>query len=72
MKIFEFLSLPRLKNEDDFSKRLKTGDSFLYGPRMIGQIEVKKEGQSVSFYRVFKIEGKNVEYGLAFAVLQKN
>lgn len=72
MRILEFLNLPRLKNEDDFSLELKTGDCFLYGPKMISQIETKKENDEVSFFKAFRIEGKKVEYGLQFDRLQPN
>lgn len=68
----DFLNLPRMKNEDDFSIDLKVGTRFLYGPRMISQIETKKVNDEISFFRVFKIEGKNVEYGLQFDKLQPN
>ena len=72
MKKLEFLNLPRLTNEDDFSIKLKIGDCFLYGPKMISQIETKKEKDEVSYFKVFKIKGKNVEYGLQFDRLEKN
>ena len=72
MRILEFLNLPRLTNEDDFSIKLQTGDRFLYGPKMISQIETKKEKDEVSFFKAFKIDGKNVEYGLQFDILLPN
>jgi hypothetical protein len=37
---------------------------------MIAQIENKKPGEEISFYQVYRIEGKNVEYGVKFDTLE--
>lgn len=72
MKKFNFMMLPKLDNEDDFSKKLKIGDCFLYGSKMKSQIETKKEGDEISYFRVIRIENKNVEYSLQFDILEKS
>lgn len=70
MKIKEFLKLPKLEDQDDFSK-MKEGDCFLYGWKMKAQTESKKVGQEVSFYKVLNVKGKNVEYLVNYAILEQ-
>ena len=72
MKQIRFVNLPRLKDEDDFSLKLHVGDLFLYGTRMISQIETKKPGDEISYYQVYNIKGKNVEYGVVIDTLRNN
>lgn len=72
MKLYHFLRLPRLEDKDDFSEKLEKGDRFLYGFKMKQQAETKKVGDEVSFFRVLKVEGKNVEYITEFEILEKD
>lgn len=72
MRQYEFLKLPRLTDQDDFSKELEIGDKFLYGPKMISQIESKLIGEEICFYKVYNKKEKNVEYGLGYEILEKN
>ena len=72
MKMREWLSLPKLKNEDDFSSKLNRNDKFLYGDRMIQQLEEKKKGQEITYLQVLKVEGKNVEYMPRFEILEED
>lgn len=72
MKILEFTRLPRLEDNDDFSEKLKEGDRFLYGTKMKFQLETKKDGDEVAYFRVIKIKNKAVEYITEFATLEKD
>ena len=72
MKQIHFINLPRLRDKDDFVEKLHIGDKFLYGPRMIAQIENKKIGEEISYYQVYNIKSNSVEYGLKFDILQNN
>ncbi len=71
MKIYHFLRMPKLEDKDDFSK-MKEGDCFLYGWKMKTQTETKKVDHEVSFYRVLKVKGKNVEYIVEFDILEED
>jgi hypothetical protein len=48
------------------------GEKFLYGPRMIDQLETKQIGEEVTYYQVLRISGKNVEYMPRFELLQED
>ena len=63
--------LPQMKDLDRLWK-LREGDKFLYGNRMIEQLESKTTGQEVSFYQVLKIMGKNVEYIPRYEILKED
>lgn len=71
MKVAEFRSTRRLKYDDDFRK-LEVGDTFLMGEQMTLQVEKKKKGEEVSFFKVIKKEGNNVEYVLTFDILEED
>ncbi len=63
--IDEWKKLPRLVNEDEFHKKLKIGDRFVYGQNMIGQFERPlKEGDRVHFFVAINIKDKSCEYML--------
>jgi hypothetical protein len=63
--------LPKMKDLDQLWK-LREGDKFLYGNRMIEQLETKTTGQEISFYQVLKIMGKNVEYIPRYEILKED
>jgi len=71
MKISEFRSMRRLKYDDDFRK-LEVGDTFLMGEQMTLQVEKKKKEEEVSFFKVIRKEGNNVEYVLTFDILMED
>jgi hypothetical protein len=72
MKIREFLMLPKLIKEDDFSIKLKPKSKFLFGERMIEQIETKTTGDEITYYQVLKLSGKNVEYIPRYEILEED
>jgi len=72
MREIDFHKLPQLVNEDDFREKLRRGDFFLYGRKMISQVESKQPGDQICYYQVIKIDGKNVEYMTKFDILEKN
>jgi hypothetical protein len=61
----------RLKYDDDFRK-LEVGDTFLMGEQMTLQVEKKKKEEEVSFFKVIRKEGNNVEYVLTFDILMED
>jgi hypothetical protein len=65
----EWITLKRLKDEDDFKKVLVVGERFLYGPKMIEQ--VVQQGEKIWYYQVIKID-KTVEYMPVFDILEKD
>jgi len=71
MKMHEFIKLPRKEQLDNFSD-MKEGDRFLYGRYMQAQLETKKPGDEVSFYRVIKIKENSAEYIIDYDILQKD
>ncbi len=61
MNIRKFSGLVEFENVT--SEKLKVGDVFLYGKRMIEQKENKNIGDIITFYRVLNIgDTGNVEY----------
>lgn len=72
MRKIEFLMLPKLDKEDDFTDKLKIGDKFLFGNRMIEQTENKQIGEEITYYQVIRIKGKNCEYMPRFEILQED
>ena len=64
MKNRQWMMLPKLNDESDFGRTMNPGDKFLYGQRMIDQLETKKKGDEITYYQVLKVSGagKNVEY----------
>jgi len=74
MKNRQFIMLPKLNDESDFGRTMNIGDKFLYGPRMIDQLETKKKGDEITYYQVLKISGagKNVEYVPRYEILEED
>ena len=69
MKKEKFFDLPRMKDEDDL-KKLEIGDKFLYGDRMVAQIETKIAGQEISMFEILNKKENSVEYVLVFDKLE--
>jgi len=65
-------TLPKLKDESSFHLILKIGDIFLYGNRMIDQIENKVKGDEITYYQVLNISGRNVEYTPRYEILEED
>jgi len=65
----------RLKDiEDPLKMRLKKGENFLYGSRMISQKDTKKIGEQITYFEVLnsKNDGKDLEYIQKFDVLEED
>jgi len=63
----------RIRIIDNWKKEkevLKEGDTFLTGKNMIGQTEVKRSGQEISYYEVIRVEGNNTEYVVKYDILK--
>jgi len=65
----EWITLKRLKDEDDFKKELVVGERFLYGQKLIEQTALP--GESIWYYQVIKID-ETVEYMPVFDILEKD
>jgi hypothetical protein len=74
MKNRQWINLRKVKDETDFGRTMHVGDKFLYGPRMIDQLETKKKGDEITYYQVIKISGagKNVEYVPRYEILEED
>lgn len=57
--------------EDDLSK-LRLNDFFLTGDAIIGQLEIKVVGDQITYYKIIKKEGKNIEYTSIFDILEED
>lgn len=55
--------------KDIMNTQLRMDETFLTGEHMIGQKDTKQKGDEVSYYKVIKAEGKNVEYIIMFGIL---
>lgn len=49
-------------NEEEKMNELNVGDCFLYGNSIIGQKENKKDGDSITYYKVINKSERGVEY----------
>jgi hypothetical protein len=58
--------------EDPFKINLKEGEVFLHGNAMIGQKEIKKIGDQITYYKIIKSEGKSIEYIQVFDILEED
>ena len=65
----EWITLKRLKDEDDFSK-LEIGERFLYGGKMVEQ--VARPGESIWYYQVIRFSETGTEYMPVFDILEKD
>lgn len=66
MRKIKFKTIP-----ENFPKKPKEGDVFLYGEKMIEQKVTKNEGQTVSYFKIVSIKGNNIEYITEFDKLTK-
>jgi len=64
----DFMTLKTFE-ENDFTG-LYTGELFLHGDYMIAQKGEKKMGDQISYYRVIKTDGVNIEYTTVFDVME--
>ena len=62
MKIVDWKRIRKIEEMIE-SKGLRVGDKFLTGKSMINQLENKKVGDVISYFKIINI-GKNVEYML--------
>lgn len=58
--------------EDLADVELKKDELFLNGHAMIGQKDTKEIGQQITYFKVIKAEGKNIEYTEVFDVLEED
>lgn len=58
--------------EDLIDAKLVKDDLFLNGHHMIGQKDTKEIGQQITYFKVIKSEGKNIEYTEVFDVLEED
>ncbi len=70
MKLANFKEMKRIEEEFDTFK-LEVGDVFLFGSKMIGQLESKLAGDQISYYEIISADGKRCEYTTRFDYLQK-
>lgn len=71
MKKHKWLRLKQIEEEDDLSK-LRLNDFFLTGDAVIGQLEIKVVGDQITYYKIIKKEGKNIEYTSIFDILEED
>lgn len=67
MKTVDFARLMVLKEDTEIFK-LKEGDIFLLGPKMIEQTSTKRVGEIISYWKVESRKGNNISY---FPVYEK-
>lgn len=72
MKETEFKKLPEIGDVYIAGNKLKKGDFFLYGNHMISQKETKKIGDKITYYKLKRLGGSNIEYTPVYDVLEKN
>ena len=58
--------------EETKMDELEVHDYFLYGTSMIAQKQSKKVGQEISYYQVMSKNGRHIEYGPVFDLLEKD
>lgn len=57
MKRGDFMKIKSLKDEDAFlTENLKVGDKFLYGENVVRQLETKKKGEEITYYKVIGVK----------------
>jgi len=71
MKVVDWKRLIKVDELSPDKVDLYKGDRFLTGKSMIGQLEVKKIGDDISYYKVIRTEGKNIEYMLINDILEE-
>lgn len=70
MTKYEWLKIREI--EDLIDIELEVDDLFLHGKNMIGQKNSKIEGQQITYFKVLKSKGKNMEYVQVFDVLKED
>lgn len=65
----EWITLKKLKDEDDFKTELKLGERFLYGHKLTEQ--TPQPGDNIWYYQVVSMEN-NCEYMPVFDILEKD
>jgi hypothetical protein len=58
--------------EEEEMDKLEVHDYFLYGTNMIAQKQNKKIGQEISYFVVMNKNGRHIEYGPVFDMLEKD
>ena len=71
MREYEFRHLQKMQDDSLFYK-LEENDNFLYGSKVIDQTNTKKIGDPITYYKVIKKKGNNIEYLMIFDILEKN
>jgi hypothetical protein len=71
MKKKKFEKLPVFDDENDLMK-LKIGDSFLYGQRMIEQVSYKEVGKEISYYKIINKSDYSVEYIPIYDIIERD
>jgi len=67
MKINEWRRLREVENLD----KIKVGEFFLMGDKVIEQKETKFIGQEITYYKLLKRKGKSVEYVPIYDTLEE-
>ena len=57
--------------EDDMSK-LRINELFLAGDAVVAQLESKNVGDNITYYKVIKKQGNNIEYIPVFDILEED
>jgi hypothetical protein len=70
MTKYKWLKLREVENL--INAKLLEGDLFLYGKSMIGQKDIKEMGQQITYFKVIKSKGKNIEYIQVFDILEED
>lgn len=61
MKSIDFARVKVLKDDTELFK-LKEGEIFLLGPKMVEQTSTKRVGEIISYWKVESKKGNNISY----------
>jgi hypothetical protein len=60
-----------IEEEEDMNK-LIVGEYFLYGRNIVNQVENKKPGDPITYYKIINKHSKGVEYTPIYDYLEKD
>ena len=70
MKANKWLTIKIIEDLDE-EKNLKVGDTFLYGSSVVSQMEHKKLGHEITYYKVTGFNGSNIQYRPVIDILEE-
>ena len=71
MRISEWNRIKVIEDWMGYDKPMYIGELFITGNSVIGQKEMKEVGDKVTYYRVVKSEGKNIQYIFVNDILEE-